>query len=133
MTQENKDLLLKDLCKRFPYFTKVQINNEIVVLDSICDDDGYHFNFIGDNREGVNIENIKPYLFPFSSMTEEQKKELDDITNLDIEIAISHIKNDTPNYVTSLNRLNWLLKNHFDIYDLIPVGLAEDATGKNIY
>lgn len=133
MTQENKDLLLKDLCMRFPYFTKVQINNEIVVLDSICDDDGYHFNFIGDNREGVNIENIKPYLFPFSSMTEEQKKELDDITNLDIEIAVSNIKNDTPNYVTSLNRLNWLLKNHFDIYDLIPVGLANDATGKNIY
>lgn len=133
MTQENKDLLLKDLCMRFPYFTKVQINNEIVVLDSICNDDGYHFNFIGDNREGVNIENIKPYLFPFSSMTEEQKKELDDITNLDIEIAVSNIKNDTPNYVTSLNRLNWLLKNHFDIYDLIPIGLANDATGKNIY
>lgn len=133
MTQENKDLLLKDLCMRFPYFTKVQINNEIVVLDSICDDDGYHFNFIGDNREGVNIENIKPYLFPFSSMTEEQKKELDDITNLDIEIAVSNIKNDTPNYVTSLNRLNWLLKNHFDIYNLIPVGLANDATSKNIY
>ena len=133
MTQENKDLLIKDLCMRFPYFTKVQINNEIVVLDSICDDDGYHFNFIGDNREGVNIENIKPYLFPFSSMTEEQKKELDDITNLDIEIAVSNIKNDTPNYVTSLNRLNWLLKNHFDIYNLIPVGLANDATGKNIY
>lgn len=133
MTQENKDLLLKDLCMRFPYFTKVQINNEIVVLDSICDDDGYHFNFVGDNREGVNIENIKPYLFPFSSMTEEQKKELDDITNLDIEIAVSNIKNDTPNYVTSLNRLNWLLKNHFDICDLIPIGLAEDATGKNIY
>lgn len=133
MTQENKDLLLKDLCMRFPYFTKVQINNEIVVLDSICDDDGYHFNFIGDNREGVNIENIKPYLFPFSSMTAEQKKELDDITNLDIEIAVSNIKNDTPNYVTSLNRLNWLLKNHFDIFDLIPVGLANDATGKNIY
>lgn len=133
MTQENKDLLLKDLCMRFPYFTKVQINNEIVVLDSICDDDGYHFNFIGDNREGVNIENIKPYLFPFSSMTEEQKKELNDITNLDIEIAVSNIKNDTPNYVTSLNRLNWLLKNHFDIYNLIPIGLAEDATNKNIY
>ena len=133
MTQENKDLLLKDLCMRFPYFTKVQINNEIVVLDSICDDDGYHFNFIGDNREGINIENIKPYLFPFSSMTDEQKKELNDITDLDIEIAVSNIKNDTPNYVTSLNRLNWLLKNHFDIYDLIPMNLANDATGLNIY
>lgn len=133
MTQENKDLLLKDLCMRFPYFTKVQINNEIVVLDSICDDDGYHFNFIGDNREGVNIENIKPYLFPFSSMTEEQKKELSEIIDLEVEVAISHIKNGTPNLTTGITRLNWLLENHFDIYGLIPMGLAEDATGKNIY
>ena len=73
MTQTEKDLLLKDLCGRLPYFVKVQIKNEIVVLDSICDDDGYHFNFIGDDREGVNIEQVKPYLFPLSSMTEEQK------------------------------------------------------------
>lgn len=133
MTQENKDLLLKDLCMRFPYFTKVQINNEIVVLDSICDDDGYHFNFIGDNREGVNIENIKPYLFPVSSMTEEQKEELNDIFDLDVEVAIMHIKNGIPNYFTGINRLNWFLRNHFDIYGLIPIGLAEDATNKNIY
>lgn len=45
MTQEQKDLLLKDLSARLPYFTKVQIKNEIVVLNSICDDDGYHFNW----------------------------------------------------------------------------------------
>ena len=64
MTQEDKDLLLKDLCARLPYGVKVQIKNEIVVLDSICNDDGYYFNFIGEDREGVNIGNIKPYLFP---------------------------------------------------------------------
>lgn len=81
MTQEHKDLLLKDLCGRLPYFTKVQIKNEIIVLDSICYDDGYHFNFIGEDKEGVNIEEIKPYLFPLSSMTEEQTEELIKLIN----------------------------------------------------
>ncbi len=128
MTQEQKELLFKDLCMRLPYGVNVDVINE---------DNEHRIVKIGEGNIGHLGKGFwkecKPYLFPFSSMTEEQKKELNDITNLDIEIAISHIKNDTPNYVTSLNRLNWLLKNHFDIYDLIPMGLANDATDKNIY
>lgn len=118
MTQEHKDLLLKDLCARLPYFTKVQIKNEIVVLDSICDDDGYYFNFINDDREGVNIENIKPYLFPMSSMTEEQKEDM-----IKSSCGIGSDK----------NVFDWWNKNHFDYRGLIPLGLANDATGLNIY
>lgn len=133
MTKEEKELLLKDLCARLPYFTKVQIKNEIVVLDSICDDDGYRFNFIGDDKEGVTIEQVKPYLFPISGMTEEQKVEYDKMSELDIDYTITQIKNDSLIWTTGLNRFNWLLKNHFDVYDLIPMGLAIDATGKNIY
>ena len=134
MTQEQKDLLIKDLCTRLPYGVKVQLSYQIPLkLLSIgvngsawvTGDKGYPFE--------IDWSNCKPYLFPLSSMTEEQKKELDDITDLDIEVAITHIKNGTPNYLTGLNRLNWLLKNHFDIYDLITVGLAEDATGLDIY
>lgn len=148
MTPEQKGLLLKDLCARLPYFTKVQIKNEIVVLDSICDDDGYHFNFIGDNREGVNIEEIKPYLFPISSMTEEQKEEYyslaDDVTIKPIPgrfgMKIHCIKlgiSDNPHegvwdYV-DLDAIDWLNKNHFDYRGLIEEGLAIDATGLNIY
>ena len=132
MKQEEKDLLLKDLSMRLPYGVKVQYENEIFDVEYVCPMYG---EIKLDNHETwtLGIDEVKPYLFPFSSMTEEQKKELNDITNLDIEIAISNIKNDTPNYVTGLNRLNWLLKNHFDIYDIIPMGLANDATGKNIY
>lgn len=133
MTVEEKDILIRDLCSRLPYFTKVQIKNEIVVLDSICDDDGYHFNFIGDDKEGVTIEQIKPYLFPISSMTEEQKEEYDKMSELDIEYTITQIKNDSLIWTTGLNRFNWLLRNHFDVYDLIPMGLAIDATNKNVY
>ena len=140
MTQTGKDLLLKDLCGRLPYFVKVQIKNEIVVLDSICDDDGYHFNFIGDDREGVNIEQVKPYLFPISSMTEEQKNECFKGTPLEIDkygdIAVKDDLYGGSQYTDLeiyLKVINWLLKNHFDIYGLIPMGLAIDATNKNIY
>lgn len=121
MTKE-LELLLKDLCARLPYFTKVQIKNEIVVPDSICDDDGYHFNFINGDREGVNIENIKPYLFPMSSMTEKQKKEL-----IILRTYVSLTKN--KEYLL----FDWLNKNHFDYRGLIDMGLAIDATGLNIY
>ena len=123
MTQEQKDILLKDLCARLPYFTKVQIKNEIVVLDSICDDDGYHFNFIGDDREGVNIENIKPYLFPLSSMTREQEREWQSLMVCDIYGIFYH----------TIESFDYLYKNHIDIRGLIPMGLANDATDKNIY
>ena len=141
MTQEQKDLLLKDLCVRLPYFTKVQIENEIVVLDSICDDDGYHFNFIGDDREGVNIENIKPYLFPLSSMTNELwDKEfmgygITEFTRDSFKYGCETLEfnNGNPHLSSMVSFINQLIKNHFDIYGLIPMGLANDATGLNIY
>jgi hypothetical protein len=141
MTQEQKDILLKDLCSRLPYGVKVQIKNEIVVLDSICDDDGYHFNFIGDDREGVNIENIKPYLFPLSSMTDELwDKEfmgygITEFTRDSFKYGCETLEfnNDNPHLSSMVRFINQLIKNHFDIYGLIPMGLAEDATGLNIY
>lgn len=124
MTQEQKELLLKDLCARLPYFTKVQIKNEIVILDSICDDDGYHFNFIGDDGEGVNIKQIKPYLFPLSSMTEEQKREYHEL------IGGMFGTSALINFEILTDFFN---KNHLDYRGLIPMGLAIDATGLNIY
>lgn len=141
MTREQKDLLINDLCGRLSHGVKCKIleTNEVKILGAIqYDGENTLFDFWEDDQKiqygyQLYLSEFKPCLLPFSSMTEEQKKELNDITDLDIEIAISHIKNDTPNYVTCLNRLNWLLKNHFDIYDLIPVGLADDATGLNIY
>lgn len=143
MTQEEKkDLLLKDICSRLPYFTKAQINNEIVVLDSICNDDGYYFNFIDNDREGVNIENIKPYLFPLSSMTEEQKEELffnyihndiyfDDFTDYFLAGELWHDICVSIDILPSL--IDWFNKNKIDWRGLIPMGLALDATGLNIY
>lgn len=132
MTQNEKDLLLKDLCGRLPYGVKVQIKNEIVVLDSICNDDGYYFNFIGEDREGVNIGNIKPYLFPLSSMTEEQCYELSSIRS-GFQDCWKYIKTPIPLAICNFEQIDWFHKNHFDYRGLIPMGLAIDATGKNIY
>ena len=123
MNQESKQLVLKDLCARLPYGVKININGQIEVLDSICDDDGYHFNFIGSNKEGATIEDIKPYLFPLSSMTEEQKRDYQYITE--------RWMND-PTYTIS-DSFDWLHKNHFDYRGLIEKGLALDATNLGIY
>lgn len=130
MTQEDKDLLLCDLCARLPYGVKVQIKNEIVVLDSICDDDGYHFNFIGEDREGVNIEQVRPYLVPLSSMTEEQGKELEEV---DPEFYSLICGNGDIHVSMDVRGYDWLNKNQFDYRGLIPKGLALDATGLDIY
>lgn len=139
MTQNEKDLLLKDLCARLPYGVKVlclrDFNHTCYNLKMIDIEDNEVYLTIDEpyTNRYAEIKTIKPYLFPLSSMNEEQKEELNNIFDLDVEIAITHIKNDTPNFFTGLNRLNWFIKNHFDIYGLIPMGLAIDATGKNIY
>lgn len=123
MLQEHKELLLKDLCARLPYgikFLRESWNYEwdqelsvIEVLEDI-DKDGYI------NRTKVyNVEDIKPYLFPLSSMTEEQEKEWLYTLSSDY-----HITYDT---------VDWCNKNHFDHRGLIPMGLAIDATNLNIY
>lgn len=123
MTQEQKDLLLKDLCARLPYGVKAQttfINSQTKKRTDIGTDvlstveilmltDGY--------------EEHKPYLFPLSSMTDEQKNEYQHITErwmYDSSYSIS-------------DSIDWLNKNHFDYRGLIPMDLALDATNLNIY
>ena len=125
MTQEDKQLLLKDLCARLPYGVKVEsvfINTDskkrkscgIEVFDATC---------ILMIRDGFG--EFKPYLFPLSSMTEEQTKELINFINTG--------QNDNNEFMRSLCRIEFYHKYHFDYRGLIPMGLAIDATGKDIY
>lgn len=124
MTQEEKDLLIKDLCCRLPYGVKIQTpSNCWTSQEDICElkeifkgDDGLFR--IGD--VGALIEYSKPYLFPLSSMTEEQKKE-------EYEICKYYLNG----YESKL--IDFYHKNHLDYRGLIPMGLANDATGLNIY
>ena len=124
MRQEDKQLLLKDLCARLPYGVKV---NEAVqgdfTLISLLKERAFTTCETEDCYNDFPIECIKPYLFPLSSMTEEQKKEYQYITERWMYDSSYSISDST----------DWLNKNHFDYRGLIEKGLAIDATGKNIY
>ena len=137
MTQEYKELLLKDLCARLPYSVKVQFKTNSVIENK------YKFIYnVNEEYEYIEksnltldiikmltnncIDEIKPYLFPLSSMTEEQKMFLKQ-QNWCIAISTSGTVE------TTIEGIDWLSKNHFDYRGLIEKDLALDATGLNIY
>jgi hypothetical protein len=131
MTQEKKDLLIKDLCARLPYNVKIETLDGPQIFD---------IRWLSINM--CNIANpYLPYLFPLSSMTQEQESYLDLYTNFKIDMFgnLSVKDSDYNNGYANISLydcttiINWLLENHFDIYGLIPMGLAIDATGLNIY
>ena len=147
MTQEDKNLLLKDLCGRLPYGVKIETEyftkaTLIEIRKNIsygaCKDllvtydiSGEETPYKSDERSST-ISKIKPYLFPMSSMTEEQKKEYRKACELDTEILSKHPMDGTQ-FPALYNSQDWLNKNNFDYRGLIPKGLAIDATNKNIY
>ena len=129
MTREDKELLLKDLCARLPYgvvcadryvdekFTNTNKWNVLAIdgIEQVCISNcekiyGYK----------TSITNIKPYLFPISSMTDEQKRE-------EYEICKEYIIGYESDLIDFYNR------NHIDYRGLIAQDLAIDATGLNIY
>ena len=126
MTQEDKELLLKDLCARLPYGVK---------MNHIADDEHSPKTLIGVAKdmitleglggyECVDIEDYKPYLFPLSSMTEKQSKIYHEL--IGGMFGTSALIN-----FEALEE--FFHKNHIDYRGLIPNGLAIDATGLNIY
>ena len=139
MTQENKDLLLRDLCARLPYGVKVNYNEEVCTIDSIGNDS----ELLLKNNDGeiipkwedslfISIEKCKPYLFPLSSMTEEQQKELYSIQGvLTVDFELEEYK--MVHLFQFQNVIDWFNKNHFDYRGLIEKGLAIDSTDLNIY
>lgn len=133
MTREEKDLLLKDLCARLPYDVKIHAkyidtNTEVEksgVL-SMIDADAI-VAFTSDDTNSYNyvaIHEVKPYLFPLSSMTDEQ---YDKFTDMSYSV--------TENYYSMANyhQIDWFIKNHFDYRGLIKKGLAIDCTNLDIY
>ena len=144
MTRE-KELLLKDLCTRLPYEmvgkceidasydtsfdTKFQthkfdatvygLKEDLLLVNPLIEDRDEQEFANEEVANGIDILDFKPYLFPMSSMTEEQQ------INLTKFIA---------NGIYGENILyDWLNKNHFDYRGLIEKGLAIDTTGLNIY
>ena len=132
MTQEQKDLLLKDLCARLPYGVKISVDDKVEtvqginILDTVVEYDSWL---------SSDIEEVKPYLFPLSNMTEEQKNDCP-INETTLNIINSNIGCygiiEIP-WRLSFLFIDWCNKNHFDYRGLIPKDLANDATGLNIY
>ena len=149
MTQEHKELLLKDLCARLPYGVKFMCNKNIYTtkgLDLIVTDEGdWEYAVTAKDTAPIEIDFIKPYLFPLSSMTEEQEKEIQEITgNPDyacitrktdgLELWLNFIDTDPTIWLDAIFEVqDYLNKNHFDYRGLIEKGLAINATGLNIY
>ena len=164
MKKEDKDLQLRDLCGRLPYLPKVHADDGLSP-----DGKGSDYTLLGINAnkriallgldfDGVYatykeyMDNIKPYLRPLSSMTDEEKKDLlnyvvskdskyfevcSDGSITDMSPDVQDFKsfklkwiNFNPN--TTSRNIGWLLKNHFDFCDLIPKGLALEAP-KDMY
>ena len=145
MTKEEKDLLLKDLIAR--------LNTNLVCSIYRTDDEGvgyrdeilrgyckgdiwYEFYFREDCSIFMgNVSKIKPYLYPMSSMTEEQRKEYESLCIKETtECAdLSGFFYTKDNYYDTVESFDYLNKHHFDYRGLITKGFAIDATGKNIY
>jgi len=139
MTQEEKDILLKDLCTRLPYGVRMKELDPVngieleFYLTSI-----YKDNVQVNTKDGgvmaAVIDAFKPYLRPMSSMTEEEKRELsDNSTELCFDAAINaeqgyNVK--TCSYNVFI--MDWLTSHHFDYRGLIEKGLALEAP-KDMY
>ena len=124
MTQEYEDLLLKDLCARLPYNPKVEYKGEIYsVLGIVHGRVVLCKPFMSHTLvEHPLVKEVKPYLLPLSSMTEEQEAEYNDLNSYELGL-----------FPHTEAALDYLIKHHFDYRGLIDMDLANDATGLNIY
>lgn len=139
MNQEDKELLLKDLCARLPY--GVKINSAPIK--------GYSEGFIGElafcsiKREQLGLlteygelvvnlscDIVRPYLRPMSSMTEEERNEwASGYAKLTLDIFKKKVSDemDIPDASDSAFSIDWLNAHHFDYRGLLEKGLALEA------
>ena len=149
MKPEDKDLLFKDLCARLPYNVICQVefkengkyNSKVMLLSGIFSDEAYFTTKGG----SIYSNEYKPYLFPLSSMTDEQAKEIQEIIGNPnyaciirktdgLELWLNFIDTDPTIWLDTIFEVqDYLNKNHFDYRGLIEKGLAIDVTGLNIY
>lgn len=160
MTQEDKELLLKDLSARFPYgvicywrigseltLNLTEYNGQLTCINKVEIEDSSdyyydcYFNVCNDSNgssfqnEDVSIEIVKPYLRPMSSMTEEERKELNNRLPYKCEIEIDELgdlyfdSKEPLFFDTELisDIIDWLNKKMFDYRGLIGKGLALEA------
>ena len=133
MTQQEKQLLLKDLCARLPYGIKCcakyntgsRYNTNVITVISengsiVTRQNELHY------QQSSLIEDCRPYLRPMSSMTEDEQRTLDSMCNgVEMVSRLSGLK-------MFDKAFDWLNAHHFDYRGLIEKGLALEAPD-NIY
>jgi hypothetical protein len=137
MTDEQKELLLSDLSARLRYGVKCTYydkcvdeqdegtitgmqNGTYLVIDGVC----------------IDVEHVRPYLFPISSITKEQRDEFPfelSLLNAFINGHISLFEDEELSVDDIIRMMDCLNRNNIDYRGLIPMGLAVDATNLNIY
>ena len=141
MTQEDKDLLLKDIFGRIPYGIKcsyldIEFNDTTHGnLESFEYDDDKDVIFVIDGI-GIYSKHVKPYLFPLSSMTEEKLKRINDAHHKDVKFIMNMMKQEVEygtDIIVTHEVVDWCNQNHFDYRGLIEKGLAIDCTNLNVY
>lgn len=105
MIQQDKELLLKDICARLPYGVVCDIYNATCTIKE-------RLVFSGLARFIDDTICLRPYLRPMSSMTNEERKYFQ-------TLAFPY------DFVDALN------KHHFDYRGLIDKGLAIAVTKEN--
>jgi len=124
MTQEDKQLLFQDLCARLPYHIKVKVWLKYgTTEEGLLDLEHNYADVLRDAFYYDEIKDIKPYLRPMSSMTEEEWKEFS-------VLAVGTHLFKGP-LIPSYDTLDWLNANHFDYRGLIEKGLAIAITEEN--
>ena len=136
MTQEDKELLLRDLCARLPYSLCVQ--DEYGEIDYINYNNVHFANYFDSILNGK----VKPYLRPMSSMTEEEFTNLKEYSGLKYDqLDLASFQNGTykcldfylsevPSAVV-IKVFDWLNRYHFDYRNLIQMSLAIAVTKEN--
>lgn len=124
MTQEEKDLIFKDLCARLPYHVRCKIwLKDGTTEEGLLDLKHNYGDVLQDAFYYNKIKDIKPYLRPMSSMTEEEKKEYKHIApGIEVENGVR---------IPNVHQIEWFNKNHFDYRGLIERGLAIEVTEEN--
>ena len=145
MTQQERDLLSQDICERLPYGVKIETeyHRKATLVDirknisyGACKDLLVTYDISGEEtpyqseERSSTISKIKPYLFPLSNMSEDLINEL--YTNL-TELELKALNDEIEYSAVSAFEIDFYHKHHIDYCGLIPMGLANDATGLNIY
>jgi hypothetical protein len=117
MTQEDKNLLLVDLCGRLPYGVacKITFDAENIFTETLEGINVKYYNKIATSNTACDIECVEPYLRPMSSMTKEEK------------LMYEGLMIGTDNVSYTLDVIDWLNKKMFDYRGLIERGLALEA------